>query len=57
MTWIGGVEAIQYLERCTNLPSGLWVPVATNRPPTAETNALALPPFLPDAFYRIRVER
>lgn len=40
LSWIGGVQATQYIETCSALTSNtVWTVVATNLPPTAISNA------------------
>ncbi|MEN8255310.1 MAG: glycoside hydrolase domain-containing protein [Verrucomicrobiota bacterium] len=56
--WSGGMQATQQLERCTNLVSGLWVPVFTNEPPTAVTNSFNDSSATNQAeYYRVRAWR
>lgn len=63
LTWKGGREARQYLERCLALdtpfaPPPLWVPVFTNQPPTPVTNSAPDATALPGAAaYRLRAMR
>lgn len=60
VTWIGGVDATQFLERVQGLtPTGtLWQSLLTNIPPTAVTNTiLDSAPASPDRMYRIKATR
>lgn len=58
ISWQGGHDVRQYLERSDDLKSGVWQTIFTNPPPTdslneqVDTNAAAL-----KNFYRIRVNR
>ena len=56
--WKGGVQATQYLERCTDLVSEPWVPVFTNVPPTPVTNDFTSPDAVNGVeVYRIKARR
>ncbi len=56
--WEGGVQARQYLERCTNLAAGSWMPVFTNEPPTSTTTSFMDSGATHSAgFYRIKAQR
>jgi len=60
ITWIGGVNAWQYLECSTNLLATQWQPVFTNIPPTLITNTVTIIHTNPPAsqlFYRLKVNR
>jgi hypothetical protein len=60
ITWQGGTNARQYVERRANLnnTNTAWLCVFTNHPPTSVTNAWVDPLGANGArFYRIRVER
>lgn len=52
--WIGGVTRTQYLEMAQS-PSGPWIEIATNLPPTAISNAVTLPRLHTSGFFRIRI--
>ncbi|MEM7395908.1 MAG: HYR domain-containing protein, partial [Verrucomicrobiota bacterium] len=54
--WQGGIAVTQYLE-CATSPTGPWIPVYTNLPPTAVTASnLHHLVDMPLRFYRIRVD-
>jgi hypothetical protein len=57
--WVGGVQATQILERCTNLISGAnWTPLFTNVPPTlTATHFIDSGATNSFGFYRIRARR
>ncbi len=56
--WDGGVQARQYLERCTDLLTGSWMPVFTNQPPTSVTTSFMDSGATNSAgFYRIKAQR
>ncbi|MEN7973714.1 MAG: hypothetical protein ABFR47_07765, partial [Verrucomicrobiota bacterium] len=56
--WQGGVQATQWLERCTNLVEGGWDAVLTNEPPTSPTESfIDSGATNPAGFYRIKVQR
>ncbi len=59
LSWQGGVQATQVLERRTNLVSGTdWMPVSTNLPPTSVTNNFTDPEATgTEGFYRFKVWR
>ena len=60
ITWIGGINAWQYLECSTNLFAIQWQPIFTNIPPTFVTNTVTIIHTNPPAsqlFYRIKAER
>ncbi|HEY2952880.1 MAG TPA: glycoside hydrolase family 2 TIM barrel-domain containing protein, partial [Verrucomicrobiae bacterium] len=60
LTWTGGANARQYLERAASLSAGAtWVRLRTNLPPTAITNTYndAIPTGGTNGFYRLRVTR
>ncbi len=54
LTWIGGTSRTQVVQRA-DLPTGPWLPVYTNLPPTPTLNALARPASGPSGFYRIHI--
>ena len=56
-TWIGGVNAWQYLESCSNLVSGQWSAVFTNAPPTPVTNTVIHASAPQQLFYRLNAHR
>lgn len=53
LTWIGGTQRTQIISRALTL-DGPWLPIATNRPPTAITNTLTLP-YTTNAFFRLSI--
>ena len=55
--WVGGTGVVQYVEQCTAPGSNEWSALATNLPPTPETNSLALDGGASNACIRIRAER
>jgi hypothetical protein len=56
--WTGGVQATQWLEHCTNLVTGGWVPVFTNHPPTSEAAGFIDSETAGSAgFYRVKAKR
>ncbi|MEI6644677.1 MAG: hypothetical protein WCP12_01415, partial [bacterium] len=60
ITWIGGINAWQYLECSTNLLAIQWQPVFTNAPPTLITNTVTITytnASAPQLFYRLKVNR
>jgi len=59
ITWIGGINATQYLECCENLVSNQWRVILTNRPPTAITNSISHDgaTMATNLFYRIKAWR
>ena len=58
ITWIGGVNAWQYLESSSNLVAGSWRAVYTNAPPTPVTNVIIHSgSTAPRLFYRINATR
>jgi PKD repeat protein/phosphodiesterase/alkaline phosphatase D-like protein len=59
LTWIGGVDAWQYLECSPNLASNQWSDIFTNAPPTTITNTAlhAGTAAKSNLFYRIRARR
>ena len=60
LSWVGGVQATQYVETCSALTSSsVWTVVATNLPPTAVSNVWngLLPLGVKSALFRIRTER
>ncbi|MEI7899993.1 MAG: DUF1566 domain-containing protein [bacterium] len=57
ITWIGGVNAWQYLECSSNLVAGQWSAVFTNTPPTPVTNTVIHTGAPPQLFYRLNVTR
>ncbi len=54
LSWQGGIARTQELQRAAH-PSGPWVTIHTNLPPTVLTNELWLPPAGGAGFYRVRV--
>jgi len=54
ISWIGGIARTQYIESALT-PSGAWIPLATNLPPTPVTNTLTLPVSGEAMFYRIHI--
>jgi hypothetical protein len=56
-TWIGGVNAWQYLESCSNLVAGQWSAIFTNAPPTPVTNTVIHSGASSQLFYRINAHR
>ena len=56
-TWIGGVNATQYLLASPTLTASQWNVVFTNAPPTSITNYLVLPVGTSNLFYRIEATR
>ena len=56
--WQGGIQATQFLQRCMDLGTNLWLDLATSAPPTPPvgrfTNAVG---GNDSQFYRIRVAR
>jgi len=52
--WIGGIQRTQHLQSAS-APSGPWVSVYTNLPPTAVTNCLQLPFSGSNQFFRVLV--
>lgn len=60
LSWIGGVQATQYLESCNALTSNTaWTVVATNLPPTAVSNQWSglLPLGAGSEMFRIKAVR
>ena len=59
LTWIGGVNAWQYLECSPSLGSNLWTVIYTNAPPTGVTNAVIHTgaAVATNLFYRIKAHR
>jgi hypothetical protein len=58
LSWIGGVQATQYVETCSALTSNsIWTVVATNLPPTAVSNFWSMPIEPPSALFRIKALR
>jgi sialidase-1 len=56
--WEGGVQATQYLERCTNLVTGSWVALFTNEPPTSvKKNFVDSGATNSIGFYRVKAKR
>jgi len=59
LTWVGGVNAWQYLECSPSLLAAQWTAVFTNTPPTGITNSFTHPGAAAgtNLFYRIRAHR
>jgi hypothetical protein len=60
LSWIGGVQATQYVESCSALTSNtVWTVVATNLPPTAVSNVWNRSVLTEETavMFRIRTER
>lgn len=59
ISWIGGVQATQYLERCTNLSTNApaWLAIHTNMPSTPTSDTHQDNPSDVTCFYRIRAAR
>jgi hypothetical protein len=57
VSWQGGRDAVQYLERCDDLTTGLWNPIFTNPPPTDILNDLLDATAASNRFYRVRAVR
>src|SRR5207302_11370376 len=58
MTWVGGTQARQYLQRNTAVGgTNAWINVLTNQPPTVLTNSFLDSKTNRALFYRIKVER
>ena len=56
ITWRGGVNAWQILERSTSLaPGTIWTSLTTNNPPTLRTNNFVDLSTNPAAFYRLKL--
>jgi len=56
-TWIGGVNATQYLLSSPTLTASQWNVVFTNTPPTSITNYQVQPVGITNLFYRIEATR
>ena len=56
-TWIGGVNATQYLLSAPTLNASQWNVLFTNTPPTSVTNYLVLQVGTSNLFYRIEATR
>jgi predicted GH43/DUF377 family glycosyl hydrolase len=60
LSWIGGVQATQYIETCYALTSNsVWTVIATNLPPTAVSNVWSgtVPVETNSAMFRIKAVR
>ena len=59
ISWSGGVQARQYLQKSTGLNgTNVWINLLTNQPPTMISGSyLDVPSTTKANFYRIRVER
>ncbi|MDF7824029.1 family 43 glycosylhydrolase [Pontiellaceae bacterium B12227] len=60
LSWVGGVQATQYIETCSALTSNtVWTVVATNLPPTNVSNVWnrTVPVETNSAIFRIKAER
>jgi 1,4-alpha-glucan branching enzyme len=56
LTWQGGVNARQYVQKSGSLNAG-WTDIYTNNPPTTVTNSLAIPvPAAAPVYYRLRAQ-
>ena len=54
LIWTGGSLSTQQVERA-DTPTGAWIQLYTNFPPTALTSSLSLPDNGSNSFYRIRI--